>query len=152
MIIECPKCQKKFELNESLIPETGRLLQCGKCGNKWHYIKPEIANLSQKKKIQKKKIENRPKIKIPKSQDKVSQKEIKIDLEKSNVPVVFEKKKSFKFFNILIVSIISLVAMILIIDTFKGFIITYVPDIEIYLNNLYETIKDIYLFFEDLTQ
>ena len=37
MIIACPKCKKKFDIEDSLIPEKGRLLQCGSCQHKWHY-------------------------------------------------------------------------------------------------------------------
>ena len=37
MIIECINCNKKFELDDHLIPDTGRLLECGSCSHKWHY-------------------------------------------------------------------------------------------------------------------
>ena len=39
MIITCPSCEKKFEIDESLIPEKGRNLQCGSCNKKWFYKK-----------------------------------------------------------------------------------------------------------------
>ena len=39
MIIACPKCKKKFDIEDSLIPEKGRLLQCSNCMHKWHFIK-----------------------------------------------------------------------------------------------------------------
>ena len=35
MIIICPCCEKKFEIDENLIPEEGRLLQCGPCNQTW---------------------------------------------------------------------------------------------------------------------
>ncbi len=38
MIISCHKCNKKFEIADKLIPDTGRLLQCGSCLHKWHYV------------------------------------------------------------------------------------------------------------------
>ena len=38
MIISCEKCNKKFELSDELIPDEGRLLQCGSCAYKWHYV------------------------------------------------------------------------------------------------------------------
>ena len=41
MIIDCPWCQKKFEVNEKLIPEIGRTLQCGFCNKKWFFKKRE---------------------------------------------------------------------------------------------------------------
>ena len=37
MIITCPFCDKKFEIDRSLIPKNGRLLQCGACDRKWHF-------------------------------------------------------------------------------------------------------------------
>src|SRR5210317_1071826 len=41
MIINCIKCNKKFEVNASLIPDNGRTIQCGSCNHVWFY-KPEI--------------------------------------------------------------------------------------------------------------
>ena len=38
MIVTCP-CpnSKKFEVDDSLIPKKGRLVQCGFCGHKWQF-------------------------------------------------------------------------------------------------------------------
>ena len=41
MIIECPACSKKFNINEKLIPDEGRLLKCGNCDHTWFYKKEE---------------------------------------------------------------------------------------------------------------
>ena len=38
MIIECQKCNKKFEINSSLIPKKGRLLKCGSCDYEWFFV------------------------------------------------------------------------------------------------------------------
>ena len=45
MIISCANCIKKFNINEKLIPENGRLLQCSSCNHKWHYRIPEKENI-----------------------------------------------------------------------------------------------------------
>ena len=45
MIITCANCSKKFNIDEKLIPENGRLLQCSSCNHKWHYRKPEKENV-----------------------------------------------------------------------------------------------------------
>ena len=37
MIITCPYCDKKFNVDASLIPNEGRTLQCGFCDEKWHF-------------------------------------------------------------------------------------------------------------------
>ena len=39
MIINCPYCEKKFEVDESLIPQNGRLLKCGSCDQTWFFNK-----------------------------------------------------------------------------------------------------------------
>ena len=47
MIIICPCGEKKFEVDEKLIPEKGRTLQCGSCEKKWFFeknVKQEISN------------------------------------------------------------------------------------------------------------
>ena len=39
MIINCPCGKKKFALDENLIPDKGRLLQCGFCDETWFFDK-----------------------------------------------------------------------------------------------------------------
>ena len=41
MIITCPSCQKKFKLDNNLLPENGRTLQCGSCDYKWFFKKDD---------------------------------------------------------------------------------------------------------------
>ena len=37
MIITCPNCEKRFKIDNSLIPNEGRDLQCGSCEHVWFY-------------------------------------------------------------------------------------------------------------------
>ena len=39
MIITCEKCSKKFNIEDNLIPENGRELQCGSCNHVWFFKK-----------------------------------------------------------------------------------------------------------------
>jgi len=71
--------------------------------------------------------------------------------ENTTVNAKPKKQKNFKILNVIIVAIISFVAFIIIVDTFKYPIGQVVPNIEIILYNLYESIKDISLFIRDLT-
>ena len=71
--------------------------------------------------------------------------------ESTSVYTKPKKQKNFKILNIFIVAIISSVAFIIIVDTFKYPIGKIVPNIEFILYNLYESIKDISLFIRDLT-
>ena len=57
------------------------------------------------------------------------------------------KNKKKIYLNIFIVIIITFVAIIIIIETFKHQISFIYPDIEILLNNLYESLTDIKLIF-----
>ena len=49
MIISCPSCNKKFEIDSNLIGYKGRLVQCGNCENQW-FFKPSFLNETIKKK------------------------------------------------------------------------------------------------------
>ena len=71
---------------------------------------------------------------------------------KEQIPIISKPKKlkNFKILNSFIVAIISFVAFIIIVDTFKYPIGQVVPNIEFILYNLYESIKDISLFIRDL--
>ena len=51
MIINCPACQKKFQISDNLIPVNGRLLQCGSCNNSW-FFKPQITSKKDKNKTE----------------------------------------------------------------------------------------------------
>ena len=150
MEIQCPKCNRSFKIDKSLIPEKGRLLQCGTCGHKWffkniiHETKTKTVNINEENILKKpeitKKIQN-PKINI--DDEGYNKTQIKDDIRKKNV----NKINYIKFFFVIIISI---VALILILDTFKDILIKIFPNIKILLNNLYETLKDISLFFYDL--
>ena len=145
MIISCEKCNKKFELEDNLIPETGRLLQCGSCSYQWHYIptnKITLVNEIDSTKSSKN---------IKKSVKKIDKKKINVDkntLESDES--ILENKKGVGFFSYLLVIIISLVALLVIGDTFKPYLLTIVPNLDFYLSSLYESLTDIYLFFKDL--
>ena len=41
MIITCNNCNKKFDIDSTLIPDKGRLLQCASCDHKW-FFKNEV--------------------------------------------------------------------------------------------------------------
>ena len=145
MLIECENCNKKFKIEESLIPKDGRLLQCGSCNHKWFYKKIDI---DQPLKLEENKIEE-VKIEEDKIEDIIIKEPEDLNLKKqeSNKKI---NKKSFNIFKIFFVFIITFIAIILLLDTFKSQISLIFPDIEIFLNNLYQSILDVNLFFKDL--
>ena len=160
MIITCNNCNKKFDIDSNLIPDKGRLLQCASCDHKWFFKKEDLENtVSPKVFDQNSSSTNEEKsvLDVPKDEaEVVLEEEIKEKIEiniseNTQVNTKPKKQKKFKILNIFVVVIISFVAFIIIVDTFKYPIGQVVPNIEFILYNLYESIKDISLFIRDLT-
>ena len=163
MIIDCIKCTKKFEVNPSLIPVNGRTIQCGSCNHIWFY----------EPKIEQSKNEIKAEISSPKSNDIVSEnnkddtlnKKLSKTEETSNLDNVANtepssnelinenKKTSFnisKFLSYFLVFLITFIALIIVLDTFKSPLSSIIPGLEIFLYNFFETLKDLYLFIKNL--
>ena len=72
---------------------------------------------------------------------------------KNKIPLKNKTKNNTigKIFSYLVVSIISFVALIILVDTFKTPLINVFPDLEIIFLNLFEILKDIKLFIIDLS-
>jgi predicted Zn finger-like uncharacterized protein len=152
MIVQCNNCHKKFDLDANLIPEEGRLLQCSACNNTWFFKKKiETPQELTKLEIQNNKEEEiiSPKEDHVNSSEKSSNDEIK-NVKEEKIIEPLPDKKNYRILNILVVSIISFAAFIIIIDTFKTPLGKIVPDTELLLYNLYETFRDIGLFIRDL--
>ena len=149
MHIECENCNKKFELDSNLIPENGRELQCGSCEHIWFYKKN--INIIEKKEI----IEDQN-INIEKEQINKKIKKVKKELhedEKHKKEYNIDQKVEKKDYNILkifLVLIITFIAIIIVIDTFKSQLSFIYPNLDNLLNNLYQSITDVVLFFKDL--
>ena len=164
MIITCPNCNKKFKIDNSLIPDEGRDLQCGSCNHIWFYNVQEKNNevLELKQEIISEDIETKAENKEDKIEEKQQPEEIiKTEInnkkkeknsEKQKNTSVLKKteNKGSKFFSYLIVFIISFVALIILLDTLKTPLINVFPGLEIILFNLFETLQDIKLFIIDL--
>ena len=156
MIISCENCNKRFEVSDNLIPEEGRLLQCSSCDHKWFFKKTE--KLIEKKEPKKIIKEDDNKILNETFAEKTIEEEeiTSITVNEENLSEIddeepqIKKDKKTNYLKIFIVIIITFVAIIIIIDTFKHQIIFIYPDIEILLSNLYESLRDINLFLRDL--
>ena len=163
MIIICPSCKKKFNIDVNLIPSEGRDLQCGSCEHIWFYKKedpiPEPLQINEsiaiKEKVDTDKLnDDRSKDKLieqPVEENKKAKSELSVIKETESKSEVIKKTQSNKFFSYLIVFIISLGALIILLDTLKTTLITIFPGLEVLLFNLYETLKDIKLFIIDLS-
>ena len=174
MIIICYNCNKKFDVDSSVIPETGRLLQCNGCNHKW-FFKKELTH----KPIEANKL-NKPiertetdleraesfEVEKPRTielldesinnnfvpEEKILFNKDKADKNDYHDPEIFtpKKRKNNNILSLTIIFIISFIALIIILDTFQRPISKVIPNIEFILYNLYETINDIMLFLGDL--
>ena len=144
MIIECPKCNKKFQIDQNLIPNNGRKLQCGSCDHNW-FFKFENENKVKNEDIQ---IDE----KVNNSKEKTSFEENTIENENkiANNEESKLKENNLNYFKIILVAIISFVAFIIVLDTFKNPLTSIFPNIKIILDNLYQSLHDIKLFMLDL--
>ena len=164
MIIECPACSKKFNIDEKLIPDEGRLLKCGNCDHTWFFkkeenikleaentklnetkenkseinIEPVKETIKQKKKLRKK-ISNKSSTKESTSKELVS-------IDKSSV-----SRESNIIKKIFLITI-SIIAFILVLDTFKNQISVIFPGILKMSDSLYLVINDLKLFIKDLVR
>ena len=152
MIITCDQCLKKFEIDSMLIPNEGRLLQCSSCHNKWFYKK----DIPKKTTI------------VSEAQEPQDTNDVKKEtiIKKNNINILndidqlkkIKRKHAYKHtesnklssLNFILIFIISIAALIILLDTFKNPISLIIPNIEFILESLYETLKDIALFVQDL--
>ena len=164
MIITCPNCNKKFKIDNSLIRDEGRDLQCGSCNHVWLYkikeenskileLKEEIDINDIKTKVDKNNeeiVENKNPLTKIETELNNQKKEKNIEKQKETKISKNTENTGNKFFSYLIVFIISFVALIILLDTLKNPLINVFPGLEIILFNLFETLQDIKLFIIDL--
>ena len=164
MIISCPNCNKQFKIDNSLIPDEGRDLQCGSCNHIWFYniqeknnevqeLKQEIISEDNETKAENKedKIEEKQLTEeIIKTEINNKKKEKNSEKQKNTTTLKKTENKGSKLFSYLMVFIISFVALIILLDTLKTPLINVFPGLEIILFNLFETLQDIKLFIIDL--
>ena len=164
MIIECPACSKKFNIDEKLIPDEGRLLKCGNCDHTWFYKKEENLKLETESikinEIEDNKSEiNIEPVDVPIKETKKIRKKISkkssIKESSSKELVSIDKSSVSRENNIIkkiFLIIISIIAFILLIDTFKNQISVIFPGILKMSDSLYLVINDLKLFIKDLVR
>ncbi len=164
MIIECPACSKKFNIDEKLIPDEGRLLKCGNCDHTWFFKKKENIKLEAETTNLNEINENKSDINIEPVEEPIKQKKkIKKKTSKksstkestSKELVSIDKRSVSRENNIIkkiFLIIISIIAFILLLDTFKNQISIIFPGIIKMSDSLYLVINDLKLFIKDLVR
>ena len=154
MIISCPSCKKKFEIDANLIPKEGRNLQCGSCLNVWFYKSekniPDLEIKNNTTDLSKENDEIIIKEDSKKEMFTIKQKDSENPKDKALIK--YEKKAKYSLVNFLgyfVVIFLSFVALLIIFDTFQPLLLPVFPNLELILFNFFETLLDIYLFIKD---
>ena len=152
MIIVCPSCGKNFNVREDQIPDKGRLLQCSNCKHEWFYTKNTIPFDDKIDELSNDELTQESFGILDDEEDQHDERTVEDETVELEKPKTSKKQegKQLNFFKLLLVFIISFIAFILIVDTFVVQISEFVPFAEKYLDNLYQSIIDISLFFQNL--
>ena len=173
MILTCNSCGKKFVVPDSAITASGRMVQCGSCGNKWRQYPvgevkktksiPRTKKVVSKPQPIKQKIEKPKKVKrtAPKKPREISlyspeylakKHGIKINdaqLEK-RISKQEKRKVSFGFYSSLLIFIFFVITLSRILYFSQDFIIINIPASEYYLNYFFESIRNMFEIFKNL--
>ncbi len=148
MIIVCPCDQKSFNIDDKLIPKEGRLVKCGVCNHTWFFKPSEYIEKKQDAATPNttiKEEENREFIRVKQNKEAIKTKVDKTKENKKYLPAI-KREKSKNFSKVFLVFLITIIAIVILIDTFKVPLGYIIPNINFYLDNLYQSLIDIKLF------
>ena len=173
MILTCNSCDKKFVVPDSAITASGRMVQCGSCGNKWRQFPvgevkktqtiPLTKKVVSKPQQDKQKIQKSKKIKktTPKKSREISLYSPEYLAKKHGIKIneVHPEKKiskqekgkvSFGFYNSLILFVFLAIFLARILYFAQDFVISKFPITEFYLNYFFESIRNVFEIIRDL--
>ena len=171
MILTCNSCGKKFVVPDEAITSSGRMVQCGSCGNKWKQFPlkeiKESQIITKSKKAISKPQPSKEKIQKPKKVKKTAPKKhreislyspeylakkhgIKINDSQTVKKASKKEKVSFGFYNSLIVFIFFVIALSRILYFSQEFIVSNIPASEYYLDYFFESIRNIFEIWKSL--
>ena len=173
MILTCSSCGKKFVVPDSAISTSGRMVQCGSCGNKWKQFPVDEVKKTQSDSRLKKIVSKQQPIKQKTQRSKKAKKSsikksreislyspeylakkhgIKINETKTQKNIIEKKndKVSFGFYSSLIVFIFLVISLSRILYFTQNIIISYIPISEFYLSYFFESIRNIFEIWKNL--
>ena len=144
MILTCNSCGKKFVVPDSAITASGRMVQCGSCGNKWkQFPKEEVKKTTPKK-------QREISLYSPEYLAKKHGIQINDTQPVKNISKKEKGKVSFGFYNSLILFIFLAIFLARILYFAKDFLISKFPVTEFYLNYFFESIRNVFEIIRDL--
>ena len=170
MILNCNSCGKKFVVPDNAISASGRLVQCGSCGNKWKQFPVNVTKQTKPAPLTKKTSSKNPKIqqkihKVKKTKKSTLRKPREINLyspeylaKKHGIKLSEDLKKtsseikiSFGFYNYLLIFLISIIILSRGLYFFQDFVIQKLPFTEFYINYFFESIRNMFEIWKNLT-
>ena len=171
MILNCNSCGKKFVVPDNAITASGRMVQCGSCGNKWKQfpinqikknqsvtssskIKPKskiIEQKLQKTKKPKKSIVRKPREISLYSPEYLAKKHgIKINQIETKTSPDKINKVSFGFYNSLLLFLIIIIILSRGLYFFQEFVVQIFPFTEFYIDYFFESIRNMFEIWKNL--
>tara|TARA_B100001564_G_scaffold137551_1_gene115528 strand:- start:30 stop:545 length:516 start_codon:yes stop_codon:yes gene_type:complete len=160
MILNCNACEKKFVVPDNAIGANGRLVQCSSCGNQWKQFpineeiktkKKDFKVKSSPKKIQSTTKTTKRKVKKKTGPDLYSPEYLakKHGIKIDSKPVLQNKttknktRTGFGFYSFIIISTVIAISILRLLYFTQDIIIEKLPITEIYIDYLFETIRNI---------
>ena len=169
MILNCNSCDKKFVVPDNAITSSGRMVQCGSCGNKWKQFPTNEINsqsISSAEKIINKSQKPQQKLKKTKKTKKKSvRKTREIDLyspeylakkhgiklsNDENKKVFPTKKVSLGFYNTFLIFIIIIIVLSRGLYFFQDLIVQKFPFAKFYIDYFFESIRNMFEIWKNL--
>ena len=163
MILSCNSCGKKFVVPDNAISQSGRLVQCSACGNKWRQFpintseKKESVSKSVTKQTVAKTIttkkSSKPKRKIAKRKREINLYSPEYLAKKHGIKIISKtttdkkipnkEKVKFGFYSFLIILTVFTITILRLLYFGEDFIVENAPITEIYIDYLFESIRNI---------
>jgi predicted Zn finger-like uncharacterized protein len=169
MILNCNSCGKKFVVPDNAITASGRVVQCGSCGNKWKQFPvnaiKQTPSITSTKKIESKSRPNHQKIqKTKKAKKSAARKSREIDLyspeylaKKHGIKLSddvkttsFNNNISFGFYNYLLLFLVIIITLSRGLYFFQDFVVQKLPFTEFYIDYFFESIKNMFEIWKNL--
>ncbi len=177
MILSCNSCGKKFVVPDNAITQSGRLVQCSACGNKWKQFPITVA---EKKEVISKPIAKKTSTKqtVPKkptnikktfkSKKKVAKKTREVNLyspeylaKKHGIKIkdtspenikksAVKEKVTFGFYSSLLVFLVFIIFFSRTLYFIQPFVITLFPSAEFYLSYYFENLRNLFEIWKSL--
>jgi predicted Zn finger-like uncharacterized protein len=155
MLLNCISCQKKFIVPDNAITESGRLVQCGSCGEKWTQFptdntKPKETKIIKDIQLKKSNVNKEKNISKKTSSKKnlytleYLKRKHGLTIKEPDAPynnIRKKNKNSFGFYSYVLFLFIFLITVFGILDLTKEIIILKYPTSGIYISYLYEVIE-----------